>query len=425
MKRTLTMLAVAGVVLVAAVSLVAESRVRPPGRKPIMPMPVPHPQQIMVNVPGLGRLALSGPYRHRNLSLFYFHDTGRPLGEPDYITLEEGTASGQVTVSEQADAQVGRLLISNLSTRPLFLQIGEIVKGGKQDRTLQVSLVVPAGTRNFPVSSFCVEQTRWSGGKGFSSRGVVMPDRLGRIAVQKRSQAEVWSNVGSYKDRANRNASVVSGKPVRRSRTSSVNEELDSAEFRKLIGTYESKLMAPYRRLSRPRGLVTVVDGQISTADIYHASGLFRKLYPKLLKGSSAEAAAGSIRYLPRGVTVQDVANFLAASWHGTKRTENYPCDNVFVRITARSALASQLFYKDNLIHVQVVRTGSVVIRPPRPPRPIPMPRPIPPRPHPRPLRRHEPVDDTPPRGILVPAEEGRRLHRQQAVDSDKKDTSP
>ena len=423
MKHTLRMLAVAGVVLAAVVPLVGESKVSPPGRRPIMPMPTPHPQQIMVNVPGLGRLALSGPYRHRNLSLFYFHDTGRPLAEPNYITLEEGTASGQVTVSEQASAQVGQLLISNRSARPLFLQIGEIVKGGKQDRTLQASLVVPPQTKNFPVPSFCVEQTRWSGGKKFAPGGVIMPDRLGRLAVQKRSQAEVWSNVGSYKARANRNAAAVSGKAVRRSRTSSVNEELDNADFRKLISAYESKLMPPYRRLSRPRGLVTVVDGQISTADIYHASTLFRKLYPKLLKGSSAEAAAGRIRYMPRGVTVRDVANFLGASWHGSKRTETYPHDNVFVRITSGRALASQLFYKDNLIHAQVVSSGPVVIRPPQPP--IPMPRPIPPHPHPRPLRRPEPIDDTPPRGVLVPAEEGRRLHRQQAIDNDKKNTSP
>jgi len=392
-----------------------------------MPVPVPHPQQITVTIPGLGRLALSGPYRHRNLSLFYFHDTGRPLAEPNYITLEEGTTSGQVTVSEQADARVGRLLISNMSDRPLFLQIGEIVKGGKQDRTLQASLVVPPRTRNFPVPSFCVERTRWAGGRKFAPRGVILPDRLGRLAVQKRSQAEVWSNVGSYKARANRNAAAVTGKALRRSRTSSVNEELDNADFRKLIGTYESKLRPSCRRFSRPRGLVTVVDGQISTADIYHASTLFRKLYPKLLKGSSAEAAAGRISTMWRGVTVHDVARFLAASWHGSKRTETYAHDNVFVRITSRRAVASQLFYKDNLIHVQVVRSGPVVIQPP--PRPIPLPRPIPrpipPRPEPRPLRRREPVDDSPPRGVLVPAEEGRRLHRQQAVDNEKKGRSP
>ncbi len=422
MKHTLRTLAVMGVVLMTMVPLGAESGARPSRRRPIMP--VPHPRQIMVNIPGLGRLALSGPYRHRNLSLFYFHDTGRPLAEPNYITLEEGTASGQVKVSEQDNAQVGRLLISNFSACPLFLQIGEIVSGGKQDRTLQASLVVPAGTKNFPVPSFCVEQTRWSGGKNFAPKGIIMPDRLARLAVQNRSQSGVWSNVGSYKARANRNAATVSGKAVRRSRTSSVNEELDNADFRKLIGAYESKFMPPYRRFSRPRGLVTVVDGQISTADIYHASTLFRKLYPKLLKGSSAEAAAGRISHMPRGVTVRDVANFLRAAWHGPKRTERYPHDNVFVRITSSRAAASQLFYKDNLIHVQAVRTGGVVIRPPRPPIPIPMPRPIPPRPpHPRPLRRTE-GDDDPPRGVLVPVEEGRRLHRRQAVDNEKKGKS-
>jgi len=372
---------------------------------------MPVPGQIMIDVPGLGRLALTGPYRHKNLSVFYFHDTGQTLVEPNYISLEEGTASGKVTISEQDSAQVGRLLISNNSDRPLFLQIGEIVKGGKQDRTLQASLVVPPHTKLFPVPSFCVEQTRWSGGKGFAPKGIIMPDRLGKLAVQSGSQSHVWSNVSRYKSRANDNRSIVSGRPVRRSRTSSVNEELDDAEFRKIIGAYESTLMPPYRRLRRPRGLVTVVDGQISTADIYHATSLFRTVHAKVLKGASAEAAGGKIRIMPRDVLLRDVANFLAASWDGRERTERYPHDNVFVRITARRAMTSKLFYKDNLIHVQAVNTASA---PPVRPKP-----PIirPPVPVPRPQRR---IDIDPPRGELVPVEEGRRLHRKQAEDNEK-----
>jgi len=373
----------------------------------------------MVEIPGLGRLALSGPYRHNNLSLFYFHDTGQPLAEPNYITLEEGIASGQVKVTEQDNAQVGRLLISNFSDRPLFLNIGQIVAGGKQDRTLQASLVIPPRTKAFPIPSFCVEQTRWSGGKNFRGQGIIIPDRMSKLAVQRRSQSGVWSNVGSYKARANSNASIVSGRPVRRSRTSSVNEELDNAEFKKIIRGYETTLTPSCRHFRRPRGLVTVVDGQISTADIYHASTLFRKMYPKLLKGAAAEAAAGKIRIRPRGVTVRDVANFLAGAWQGAKRTETFPHDNVFVQITARRALTSKLFYKDNLIHVQAVSTSPVVIRPPTP---QPIPRPIPPRPpHPVPLpRRREPTIDEPVRGDLVTAEEGRRLHRKQAEDNEK-----
>lgn len=396
--------------LVAILAPAQGQRIRPP-----RPIPIPQPSQIMVDVPGLGRLALSGPYRHRNLSLFYIHDTGRPLVEPNYISLEEGTASGQVTISEQDSAQVGRLLISNHSDRPLFLQIGEIVKGGKQDRTLQASLVVPPRTKMYPVPSFCVEQTRWAGGKRFAPRGIIMPDRLGKVAVQSGSQSRVWDNVTRYKSRANDNRSIVSGRPVRRSRTSSVNEELDDAEFRKIIGGYESHFMPPYRRLSRPRGLVTVVDGQISTVDIYHASSLFRKVYPKVLKGASAEAAAGRIRIMPSGVSLRDVAHFLAGAWSGSQRTERYPHDNVFVRITARRAMTSKLFYKDNLIHVQAVNTASapspIRPRPPIPPRP-----PHPPIPMPRPHRR---VEIDPPRGVLVPAEEGRRLHRKQAEDNE------
>lgn len=345
-----------GVVAFVLVSLVLLAA----GDRPGIPMPVP---RVKINIPGFGKLTVAGPFTHKNLAFFIFYDPGSPLAEPDYITLEEGTAAGLVKISESRNAQVQRLLISNLSKKPLFIQIGEIVKGGKQDRTMQSSLVIPPKTNNVPVQSFCVEQSRWSGGKKFSAKGIIIPGNAMKAAVQSGSQGRVWSNVSRYKARARENAAVVSGKPIRESRSSSVNEELDDKHFRKLIGGYESALLPMLRRFKQPRGLAIIVDGKISTVDVYHASSLFKKLYPKLLKSAAAEAAAGKIKHRPKRITVKDLANFLKNAWDGKKRKEKLGFDNVFIRIQAAGALTSQLLYKDNLIHAQVLKVDPKMLR--------------------------------------------------------------
>ena len=66
----------------------------------------------------------------------------------------------------------------------MFIQAGDIVKGGKQDRVLTVSLLLPAKSGRVPIASFCVEQGRWSArGKEdhakFSSAKEAMPSRDG------------------------------------------------------------------------------------------------------------------------------------------------------------------------------------------------------------------------------------------------------
>jgi hypothetical protein len=47
-----------------------------------------------------------------------------------------------VKITEAEREQVQQLSITYAGTKPLFLAAGELVKGGKQDRTLLSSLVV-------------------------------------------------------------------------------------------------------------------------------------------------------------------------------------------------------------------------------------------------------------------------------------------
>ena len=57
---------------------------------------------------------------------------------------------------------VNELQIENLGTDEVFVQSGDIVKGGQQDRVLTVSLLLPPKSGRIPIASFCVEQGRWT-----------------------------------------------------------------------------------------------------------------------------------------------------------------------------------------------------------------------------------------------------------------------
>lgn len=102
---------------------------------------------------------ISGPYESGNLSVFLIHAepaTGGGSAAGAYLTLDEALATGQAAVYETGD--VNELEVQNRSKdRALFIQAGDIVKGGRQDRVLSVDLILPPGSGKTPITAFCVE----------------------------------------------------------------------------------------------------------------------------------------------------------------------------------------------------------------------------------------------------------------------------
>src|SRR5438045_4131461 len=80
----------------------------------------------------------TGPVTHENLSVYFIHGPSAPGKAP--LTLEEALAKRIVEVRETGN--VNELEIENLGDEEVFIQSGDIVKGGQQDRSLMVSLLL-------------------------------------------------------------------------------------------------------------------------------------------------------------------------------------------------------------------------------------------------------------------------------------------
>ena len=101
---------------------------------------------------------ITGPVLHENLAVYFVRGASSAGAVP--LTLAEALDAKAVRVSETGS--VNELTIENLGDREIFVQSGDIVKGGQQDRVLSVSLVLPPRSGNIPIAAFCVEQGRWS-----------------------------------------------------------------------------------------------------------------------------------------------------------------------------------------------------------------------------------------------------------------------
>lgn len=162
---------------------------------------------------------LSGPFTHKNLSVFLVHganQAGQANGKT-YLTLQEAMRQKKVVVRETGD--VNELTIQNRSTEEVFVQAGDIVKGGQQDRVLALDLILPPKSGRIPIDAFCVEHSRWSqrgqeAVTAFSASDKMLATKGLKLAARNsQSQSEVWANVSVAQAKLAKNYVAAKGVP--------------------------------------------------------------------------------------------------------------------------------------------------------------------------------------------------------------------
>jgi hypothetical protein len=243
--------------------------------------------------PESGDYKISGPYTHENLTIFLIHGKNTLSGKK-FLTLQEAMQQKVVIVHETQD--VNELAIENVSKdEEVYVQSGDIVKGGQQDRVLAVDLIVPPRSGKIPIAAFCVERGRWSKrgsetvGKFESSNEVVATRDLKLAANKTKSQSEVWAKVTEAQEKLSQNTGVTVNSSVS---ASSLQLSLENSRVQEMTTDYVRKLSGIINGKTDVIGYAFTINGKINSADIYGSNALFLKLWPKLLKASAVEAIA-------------------------------------------------------------------------------------------------------------------------------------
>jgi hypothetical protein len=270
-----------------------------------------------------GSYRISGPHVHENLAVYLVHGASAPGPVP--LTLQEAIARDAVRVIETGS--VNQLEIENIGKEDVFVQAGDIVKGGKQDRVLTVSLLLAPGSGKVGIGAFCVEQGRWAarGAENvarFASANQSLPSREAKLAMAMPAaaagppaaadlprlqnsnaalprqqmaaasetsdrQRDIWDKVKKTQDKltGNLGASVSATQSK-----SSLQLSLESEQLKQAQQAYLAALQPAAGKEADVVGLVIAVNGQLSSADIYPSNGLFQKMWAKQLNASVTEA---------------------------------------------------------------------------------------------------------------------------------------
>jgi len=253
-----------------------------------------------------------------NLTVYLIKGKASLAGQ-NIVTLQEAMAKKYVKVSETGD--VNNLAVENLSNNLVFLQTGDIVKGGRQDRTMQYDMILPPHSGRIPLPAFCVEHGRWEqrgdeSSNTFSSSNYSLGGKELKLAARKAGdQQQVWQKVAQAEKAIAYSAlppPPMAAAPVRAGgscfESQTAQAEAAASTLASPSGSYELTVEnkkvaeATNKRVNdlvhapdgdkEVIGYAFAINGKLNSADIYGSNDLFSKVWPKQLRAAVVEALA-------------------------------------------------------------------------------------------------------------------------------------
>ena len=235
-------------------------------------------------IASLQGLAIGAPQLHRNLALFPLL---APAGAADaYVLLDEALDRKIARITEVSDGgRVPELAFENASAEKILLVDGDELIGAKQNRVVNISILVGGGQRVvIPVS--CVEHGRWSyRDRDFRSgnRTLFAKARARKMSQVSFSMSERGSRESDqhaiWADVAEKSEALCVESP-----TMSMSDLYDGRSG-ELDGYATAFHVEPGQR-----GAVVAVDGKVAGMELFDSPGAFSKYLGKLVRSYAMDA---------------------------------------------------------------------------------------------------------------------------------------
>ena len=252
----------------------------------------------------VNKLELGKPISFKRLTMFPFAGLkGRSI---DYLTLDEAHKDGSASVSEVSESgSVPDLRFLNNGDKPVFLLDGEELLGAKQNRILNLSILVPENSEiDIPVS--CVEQGRWSYNsdhfrssdrsyfsKGRAKKARMVSNSLSGGMAARSDQGEVWRDVAEKAAAFSVNSA------------SDAMSDVFEAESGRIDEFVENIHSVPEQA-----GALFAIDGEVAGFDAFDKPSTLLKLLPKLVRSYALDALEGH-HQRPSIIGVDTISEFL------------------------------------------------------------------------------------------------------------------
>jgi O-acetyl-ADP-ribose deacetylase (regulator of RNase III) len=308
----------------------------------------------------LANLHVGTPLSFQALTLIPVY-ASRPAPAVAYETFATALTGKRAVVTEVGGGSVPELSVKQSGTLPVLLLDGDQLIGGRQNRVLNTTLLVPVGI-DFVVPVSCVEQGRWHQTRADFGSGEIVPpslryrkhstvsDSYRRGMRARADQGEVWRSVS---DTLHRTSSY--------SPTSDLDEAYQSMGLR-----IEEARMRLGAVPTGAVGVVAVIEGQARAADLFDKPETLAEFWPRLVRSYALEAVNGGPT--DEAIAAAAAQALLEAGVQASSSATAFPAHGLGedVRVTAPDVQGAALVHAGVAIHVVLFGTGRTTPRLPQ-----------------------------------------------------------
>ncbi len=246
----------------------------------------------------LGDFHINHSKKIGNLELFLVEGKEQ-LGHKEYVSLADAMEKGYVVVHETSN--VNELSISNKSDYFIYVNSGDIVEGGKQDRTIQDDVIVGPNTRRQDLASFCVESGRWAkrGDENvgtFAAANYCLTSKDLKVAARyRKNQGRVWNKVEQNNTRLNVGLSskIGSDYDVRyEDSPTSLQKALEDTLLQSQVDELKKDFLDLIDLSEDEVGFAYAINGELYAVELFNNEALLNDLWNKLITSVVTEAIA-------------------------------------------------------------------------------------------------------------------------------------
>ncbi|HXF50613.1 MAG TPA: DUF6569 family protein [Dehalococcoidia bacterium] len=302
------------------------------------------PSKVTVGV--ADELRVGDPTRWKALTIFPLFYEG-PVGPP-YRLLIDAVEAGDVTVEERGVGTVPALKLVNRATTMVLITQGEELVGGKQNRIVNVSLLVPPkAVLDLPVS--CVEAGRWR-----TTRRTFRPSQQAFPRLRRAVAAQVARSVAAARVRWADQAAVWEhvDTALALATASTRTRALDDAFRAKRSPLRQAERAIPY--VEGAAGLACAIGGRLVYAEFFDRPEACRRMWQRLVRSAALEAALATSH--AGQVSSEEVAAWLRSVKDGA--LQRFPAIGIGdeVHLSGKNIEGSLLMYEGVVIHATLFR---------------------------------------------------------------------
>lgn len=286
----------------------------------------------------------------RNVTMYPMFADSSPAAR--YRTLDEALEAGTIAIQEVSEGgSVSNLSVTNAGATPALLMDGEELVGAKQNRVLNVTVLVAAyATVMIPVS--CVEAGRWR----YRSIQFASSPRAQYASGRAQKMEQVYRSMKEHGSRVSDQGAIWADIDEKAARMRSSSPTSAMADIYEQHRVRVEDYVRGLPRTEGAAGALFTVNGNVVGFDLFDGESALRRLYPKLVRSVALDAIEASASAEPNVLGADDARAFLREVVSAP--SEVFPAVGLGeeVRIAAERLTGAGLVCDEGLVHLSAFR---------------------------------------------------------------------